>query len=43
MFPDWGTHRYFEELLSVFSLPEYGPDDPEYNPNEPLKFVAKVV
>jgi hypothetical protein len=27
LFHEWGLHRYFEELLSVFSLPEYGPDD----------------
>ena len=33
--------RYFEELLSVFSLPEYQPGDPEYVPDDPLQNVRK--
>jgi hypothetical protein len=41
LFHEWGLHRYFEELLSVFSLPEYGPDDPQYLPEDPLQSVRK--
>jgi Transposase IS4 len=33
--------KYFEELLSVFPLPEYQPGDPEYVPDDPLHSVRK--
>jgi hypothetical protein len=41
MFSEWGSHRYFEELLSIFFLPEYKPDHPRYVPNDPLQSVRK--
>jgi hypothetical protein len=30
MFKEWGSWRYFEEFLSVITLPEYGPVDDRY-------------
>jgi hypothetical protein len=30
MFKEWGSWRYFEELLSIITLPVYGPDDDRY-------------
>jgi hypothetical protein len=41
LFLEWGSHRYFEELLSIFFLPEHGPGDPEYIPDDPLQSVRK--
>jgi hypothetical protein len=28
MFSEWGSHMYFEELLSIFFSPEYKPEHP---------------
>jgi hypothetical protein len=41
LFSEWGTPRYFEELLSAFCLPEHGPGDPEYVDQDPLQSVRK--
>jgi hypothetical protein len=41
MFSEWGSHRYFEELLSIFFLPEYKPDHQRYVHNDPLQSVRK--
>jgi hypothetical protein len=43
VFHEWSLHRYLEELLSVFSLPEYGPEDPECFPDDPLQTVRKCM
>lgn len=41
LFHEWGSWRYFEELLSIFHLPEYQPGDTEYLPDDPLQSVRK--